>query len=122
MCSSIKETVIEKFTDIQVIYCSIIVEYAILLTYAMNLCFSIDVWCQCIISGGKKITVKWCIPQHKFMTSFNKLSKFLFTATIQLKPKNIKVKENKSYPHIIWCLVLYVYKIVGNHTSTKLFR
>ena len=32
------------------------------------------------------------------MTSFNKLSKFLFTATIQLKPKNIKVIEKKKLP------------------------
>ena len=29
----------------------------------------------------------------------SKLSKFVFATAIQLQPKNIKVKEKKSYPH-----------------------
>ena len=29
----------------------------------------------------------------------SKLSKFVFATAIQLQPKNIKVKEKRSYPH-----------------------
>ena len=61
----------------------------------------------------KKLQSSNAFPNINFLTSSNKLSiiyiyisiyrsklsKFVFTTAIQLQPKNIKVKEKKSYPH-----------------------
>ena len=58
----------------------------------------------------KKLQSSDAFPNINFLTSSNKLSiyiyiyrsklsKFVFTTAIQLQPKNIKVKEKKSYPH-----------------------
>ena len=59
----------------------------------------------------KKLQSSNAFPNINFLTSSNKLSiiyiyiyrsklsKFVFATAIQLQPKNIKVKEKKSYPH-----------------------